>query len=97
MSLLRERKTWKRHPSPSRVVRDDLTVAEQAHARAALRVLRVRMGSWGLVATTMGYREEHVTKLASKRGKLQAGVVEDILTGAWSALRTCLLCGRCAE
>jgi len=97
---------WARPRDPSKTRRSsDLTPEEQANAKAALRVLRARVGGARQLAEALS--ANHATLLAalSRRGKPSAGLalraarlagvpLEDVLSGAWPAPGSCPHCGR---
>lgn len=87
----------------------ELTVAEQAHVRRALRVIRERVGSWEALARKLGCTPDTLTKAASVgfgkryapsaalalRAAQAVGVpVEAVLSGEWVKDIPCPLCGR---
>jgi hypothetical protein len=104
--ILTEPKRWSCPRDPNKTRRSsDLTPDEQASAKAALRVLRVRLGGARQLAEALS--ANHATLLAalSRRGKPSAGLalraarlagvpLEDVLSGAWPEAGSCPHCGR---
>lgn len=106
--VLRERQTWKRdRPARATERLERLTPEQAANVRAALRVLRVRLGGWAAVGKAMGASPKAVEHLGTPRGRQPtagvalhtaavAGVpVEEVLSGAWPKAGSCPMCGRC--
>jgi hypothetical protein len=102
MPILRERVGWRR---PKAVHGPDLTQAEQGNARAALRVLKRRAGSWPELATLVGLRVGTAQSALKPNGSVSAGValriaraagvpLETVLSGAWPAPNACPHCGQ---
>jgi hypothetical protein len=96
---------WKLEKSTKAPKAGALTPEEQECVRVALRVLRVRFGTFVKVAQAMGTRERNVTKWASPKGRPGAGValavarlagvrVDAVLTGTFPEPGACPLCGR---
>jgi hypothetical protein len=107
VAILRERQRWTK-PRPVDKPRrsSDLTPEEQTHAKAALRQLYRRFGSWTALAEAMQAKTSVVKNAVSKRRHVSAGItlraarvagvpLEDILTGAWPKPGSCPTCGRC--
>lgn len=107
MTILRERQVRKREVVKRAQERLDwLTPEQAARVRAALRVLRIRLGGGQPLAKALGVRLQTVERLCSAKGKppgagaairaaALAGVpVEDVLSGAWPKAGSCPLCGR---
>jgi hypothetical protein len=104
--ILTERKSWAKSRSPTDPRRSsDLTPAEQANVRAAIRFLRVTVGGFAKLATAMGARCKTVENASGRRGKPSAGIalrvarvagvaVEDVLAGRWPPSMACPHCGR---
>ncbi len=105
MAILRETVSWQK--PRSRRYATVLTKEEQANARAALRYLREKVGSWRVLASTMGIKQESLEQAAKRdtrfftadmaiRTARAAGVyVETILGGAWPMRpSTCPTCGQ---
>ena len=102
MAILRETVSWQK--PRSRRYATVLTREEQANARAALRYLREKAGSWALLANKMGINQMSLEQSARRSSRLftadmairtarAAGVyVETILEGRWPA--TCSTCGQ---
>lgn len=106
MAILRETVEWKRErrraptEGPS-----DLTAEEQERVRVALRILRLRVGSWPAVAAELSAKTGTVKLFAEARGKPTAGIalrvarllrapLEDLLSGAFPKPGACPYCGR---
>jgi hypothetical protein len=105
--VLVERTVWKKH-RPANATRrsSDLTPEEQANAKAALRVLRVRHGTAAKLAVALQATEATVTACLARRAPVSAGLalrvarlagvhLEDVLSGAWPKAGSCPMCGRC--
>jgi len=87
----------------------DLTAAEQAHVRAALRFLRARCGTLATLAKALRTEARHISKVASGRHGVSASLavrvarlasvgVDEVLTGRFPPAGTCPNCGAvCAE
>lgn len=106
MAILTKRETWAK-PRPANETRrsSDLTTAEQANAKAALRFLAKRHGSLRKLATAMGSNFGTLQGVVQKRVTVSAGIalrvarvagapLEDVLSGAWPPDGTCPTCGR---
>ena len=99
---------WKRPAKPRPFNRPGaLSLEEQACARVALGVLRVRFGSLEKVATAMRINMETLRK-AVKRGTVSAGVAldisrtagvsfDDVITGRWPPKNSCPHCGHALD
>ena len=85
-----------------------LTVEEQQHALVALHFLRTRVGSWKLLAKTLGfepYTLRNVRKglkrvsinMAYSVARLAAVSFEDVVTGKYPVKGTCPHCGHVAK
>ena len=96
MGILREKTVWKKPRAPRPTARpDELTPEEQANVRAALRFLRLRMGSWIALAKAMGLKPNTLQEAAGRKTRRPtAGIalrtarvaqvrVEIILAGKW--------------
>lgn len=107
MTILRERKTWAKHPQlPTETKHSsDLTPAEQANARRALRFLRDRLGTTRKLATALKARFKTVENMLSKRcvtagvalrvARLAEVPLEELLAGRWPPQTgVCQHCGR---
>lgn len=104
-----KRQHWKKKPSPRPFNRaGELTPEEQECVRVALRVLRVRYGSYAKVGEVMGVHPKAVVRAASGRWKPTIGValeaarlarvpVDDILAGRFPEPGACPFCGRSEE
>jgi hypothetical protein len=104
--ILTEPKRWSRPRDQSKTRRSsDLTPEEQGHAKAALRVLRVRYGTARKLAEALAANFATVTTALSVAGKPSAGLalraarvagvpLEDVLSGAWPKPGSCPHCGR---
>lgn len=86
----------------------DLNLEEQAHVRAALRVLRVRCEGWLAVSKVLGICEDSITHIARGAKPVSARVafrvarfvgigVDDLLLGKWVPKGMCPYCGHVAE
>ena len=82
----------------------DLTPAEQANVRAAIRFLAIRHGNYRALAKAMGSKRGTVLSTV-RRGSVTAGIalriarvagvpLEDVLAGRWPVEGMCPLCGR---
>jgi len=106
MTILRGPKTWRRDcpanptPRPS-----ELTLEEQGHVKAALRVLMTRLGGQRQLAAALRVTFHALQWTMQRRGKPGAGMalraarlagvhVEDILAGKWPVEGGCPHCGR---
>ena len=104
--ILTEPKRWARPRDPAKPRRSsDLTPEEQANAKRALRLLRLRYGTMAKLAEALSANPETVREAASKRGRPSAGLalraarlagvpLEDVLSGAWPKQGSCPHCGR---
>jgi len=83
----------------------DLTEAEQANVRAAMRFLMIRAGGWKTLAAALGFSRHTMThvkkgeKNVSPRMALRvarvAGVgVDDVIAGRFPPADACPHCGR---
>ena len=86
----------------------DLTDDEQANVRAALRFLRLRYGSWSIVAKALGVKADSLSQVyTGRRGvtpRLAFAVarfgqarVDDLLAGRYPPARMCPACGHVGE
>ena len=82
-----------------------LTEEEQENVRNALRFLRVRVGSWGLLAKAVGFTS--CSMINTKKGtsavsvnmafqvsRLAGVTFDDVIAGRYPAKGTCPYCGR---
>lgn len=82
-----------------------LTAEEQAHTLEALRFLRIRVGTWRVLAKALGF--ERCTLLNVRKGvngvsvnmayrvaKMAGATFDDVVTGRWPTPGTCPHCGR---
>jgi len=107
MTILKTRTVWKREPAPRKYERvNRLSPEQEARVRAAIEVLRVRIGTLRGVARAMGVNPDLVTRAARKGGKPSPGLaihvaalakvpVDDILQGRFPRPGACPMCGRC--
>ena len=83
----------------------DLTAKEQANARAALKFLRVRCGTWGTLARALRFKHTTLSAVASGQKSVTATLVlriakfakvgvDDVLAGRFPAPGTCPHCGQ---
>jgi hypothetical protein len=95
---------WKRERK-SRDGIEQLTPEERACIAVALRVLKVRHGSWKPVSKLLGVSVSLLQRAVGKGGRPSAGLairvaraagvpVDDVLTGAFPVLGSCPMCGR---
>jgi hypothetical protein len=86
----------------------DLTNPEQTHVRTALKFLRLRCGTWALVAKALKLGETTVSDVAAGRipvsplvafrvARLAKVAIDDVLSGRYPAPGTCPHCGHRAE
>lgn len=106
MAVLRVKEVRKRERAPRDHDRvNDLSVEEQAHVLAALRVVKIRCGQWSDVASSLQISLKAVGKLSAGASKLTAGLAlriarlvgvptEDVLSGAFPRPGSCPMCGR---
>ncbi len=82
----------------------ELTAKEQQRVRAALRVLRVSIGTWKPLASALHMEAESLGKVVTGRRSATAGLalrvarfvdipVDDLLTGKYLPARACPNCG----
>ena len=82
----------------------DLAAAEQVHVRTALKFLRSRCGTWGLVAKALRFGVSTLANIASGRktpgpvlafrvARFAKVSVDDVLAGRFPAPGTCPNCG----
>lgn len=82
-----------------------LTTEEQAHTLAALHFLRIRVGTWRLLAKALGFEMstlKNVRKgvnrvsvnLAYRVAKMAGVAFDDVVAGRWPVRGTCPHCGR---
>lgn len=109
MTILRERTVWRRVRTRARNTDrlDLLTPAEEAHVRAALRVLRRRHRTWRVIAMAMRVPIKTLERIVSGRDRrVPAGLairtarlagvpVDDVLSGRFPPTGACPTCGRC--
>lgn len=109
MAILRERKVWRKPPTPrpsSAVSLDRISAEEEASVLAALKVLRRRFRSWQGLANVMrmplktlerivsGKNRRVPAALAIRAAKVAGVPVDDVLSGAFPGARACPVCGR---
>lgn len=85
----------------------DLTPAEQAHVRAALRFLRARCGGWKPLAQALRFKANSLAKVGSGRvasasmalriARLAEIGVDELLGGKYPPAGTCPHCGHREE
>ena len=108
MTILRERKVWRRAPSPVR--RDfektwQLNETERANVLAAMVVMRARLGGWARLARAMGIHKKCVSRVVTGETKPSAGIavrvasvarvsVGRVLSGEFARLGQCFACGQ---
>src|SRR5262245_51977273 len=98
MAILTERKVWRRTRRPRATVPlDYLPAVEEAHVRAALRVLKRRYGDWKGLAKAMAMPLKSLERIVSGRdrivpaalairtAKLAGVAVDDVLEGRFPA------------
>jgi hypothetical protein len=104
MPTLTKRVEWSRPRKPRS---SELSLDEQANAKAAVRFLRVRLGSWADLAAKTDLSEAILTHSVARQSRITANValrvaraagvpLEDILRGAWPG-KACPLCGHVTE
>ncbi len=82
-----------------------LTASEQEHTLAALRFLRIRVGTWRLLAKALGFEAstlKNVRKgvnrvsinMAYKVARLACVPFDDVTSGKYPIRGTCPHCGR---
>jgi hypothetical protein len=103
--VLVERTVWtKPRPEAPRYT-PDLTPDEIANVKRALRVLKIRYGTWPKVAEAMKVKPSALADVVNTKGKPSVGValraarlagvpLEDVLSGAWPKAGSCPMCGR---
>ena len=102
MPVLREKTSWSR---PRKTRSSELTLDEQAHAKAAVKFLRERFGSYLAMAKATGLSFALVKHTVKPKARVSAGValriarvagapLEAILSGAWPTPGLCPRCGR---
>lgn len=83
----------------------DLTAQEGVNVRSALEYLRVRCGSWALLAKALraklstvkriaGEHDPATASIAIRAARLAGASVDDLLAGKWPAPGTCPHCGQ---
>lgn len=103
MAILTERQGWTRKRKQARASLD-LTAAEQANVKAALRVLRTHLGGWHAVSAALACTHKTLEHSISQRGKASGAMairvariaqvsVEDVLSGAFPKRGACPRCG----
>lgn len=101
MTILLETQVWQRR---RRRRGGELTEAEQANVKAAMRILHLRLGTWTAVARAMGTSEKMLERVlygprrpaashALSAARLVKAQVEDVLSGAWPPQGMCPMCG----
>ncbi len=106
MTVLTTRVTWRKPKQLTAGTRTpDLTDDEVANVRAALRVLRQRVGGYRQLAVTLGVNLETLKRAGSRRrippsvglalraARLAGVPLEEVLSGAWPKPGTCPTCG----
>jgi hypothetical protein len=103
--VLTEPKRWARPRDPSKPrYTSDLSPDEQANAKRALRVLRLRLGTVAALAEALSANPKTLLAAISKRGRPTAGLslraarlagvpLEDMLSGAWPVAGSGPHCG----
>ena len=102
MAILTERKVW-RSPKLERDHGWDLTPAEAANVKVAIRVLRVRYGSLPKLAAAMGVNAKNLEHASGRQRKPSTGLalrvarlagthLEDLLAGRWPGSEMCPTC-----
>ena len=99
-----------RKPRPANQTRrsSDLTPEEQANAKRALRLLRVRYGTAAKLAGALSASQATLVGALARAGKPSAGMavraarlagvpIDDVLSGAWPVAGSCPHCGRAGE
>ena len=82
-----------------------LKPAERANTMAALQFLRVRVGTWRLLAKALGFETSTLrnvrkgvndvsVNMAYQVSRLAGAAFDDVVTGRWPAPGTCPHCGR---
>jgi hypothetical protein len=96
---------WKRERKPRATERlDRLPPDEQANVKAALRVLRVRHGTWVVLGRMLKLHPKTLERMLGRKGKPVPGLairlarlagcsVEDVLSGAFARAAVCPTCG----
>jgi hypothetical protein len=90
------------------VATGDFSVKEVANVRAALRFLRLRCGTWAVLAQALRFKETTVASVAGGHKPVTATIavriakfarvgVDDILAGRFPAPGTCPHCGHVRE
>jgi hypothetical protein len=104
MPILTERVTWRRPRKPRS---SELSLEEQAHAKMAIRFLRIRLGSWatlaertslkpGILRFSVGPRNRVTANVALRVARAAGVHLEDVLRGAWPG-NACPHCGHVTE
>jgi hypothetical protein len=81
-----------------------LTVEEQANTLAALRFLRIRVGTWKMLAKALRFEAStmrNVNKgvnpvsinMAYRASRLAGVLFDDVVSGRWPVMGTCPHCG----
>jgi len=105
MTILRERKTWKREPRPKRSPGLLLTDEERENVKTALRFMRARLGGAAKLAEAMKVRTALVEEALAAKGKQTAATalavaraaevpIDDVLAGRFPPTGACPHCGR---
>jgi hypothetical protein len=82
-----------------------LSSEEQNHARAALRFLRIRVGSWKKLAKALGFEASTLIGVKKHRARVSINLAycmaklacvpfDDVTSGRYPAPGTCPHCGR---
>jgi transcriptional regulator with XRE-family HTH domain len=108
MAVLTERKVWRRTEAPVYQRRTrraaQLNERQQANVLEALKVLRVRFGSWASLARAMGILKGAMSRVVTGESRPHAGHAvraarvagvspEDILKGRLFHADMCPMCG----
>lgn len=97
-----KRTHWKRQRATKPF---ELTAEEAECCKVALRVLRVRHGTWGAVAKRLGLRPKTLVHNVADNGRPTAATalavarlagvpIDDVLAGRWPPAGCCPMCGR---
>lgn len=84
----------------------DLTAAESANVRTALKFLRTRCGGWDGVASALAFARTSLTDTAHGRippsasmairiARIAGTTIDDVLAGRFPAVGACPYCGHC--
>jgi len=108
VTILRERKVWRRAPSP--VKREfektwKLSDDECRNVLDAMNVMRARLGGWSRLARAMGVHKKTLSRVVTGETKASAGIavrvakvarvsVGRVLSGEFGRLCRCFACGQ---